>query len=57
MDEETLRLTASKLAKSLLFILNSNIREGGIAAMMMAYQKKEEAFPPSATPLLCLNAV
>ena len=57
MDEETLRLTASKLAKSLLFILNSNIREGGIAAMMMAYQKKEEAFPPSATPRVFLNAV
>ncbi len=41
MDEETLRLTASKLAKSLLFIRNSNIREGGIAAMMMVYQKKK----------------
>lgn len=40
MDEETLRLTISKLAKSLLFIRNPNIREGGVPAMMMAYKKR-----------------
>lgn len=34
MDEETLRLTTSKLAKSLLFIRNPNIRGGGVPAMM-----------------------